>query len=86
MEQGLYSSDKYKKSKSSPQGKKLQNAIKIVVHLQAKANKFHATVPSSRKHINKYFHLVKVGHMDKSKPYNCQIVHKSHKMHQVQSI
>ncbi len=74
------------KEQIKPQGKKLQNAIEIVLHLQAKANKFHATAPSSRRHINKYFHLVKVGNMDMSKPYDCQIMQKSCRMYQMWSI
>jgi hypothetical protein len=41
------------KEQIKPQGKKLQNAIKIVMHLLVEANKFHATTPSSRRHINK---------------------------------
>jgi hypothetical protein len=53
MEQGFYSNEKYTENKSSPKGKKLQNAIKIVMHLLVEANKFHATTPSSRRHINK---------------------------------
>jgi hypothetical protein len=74
------------KEQIKPQGKKLQIAIKIVVHLQAKTNQFHATTPSSRRHINKDFHLVKLGDVDRSKPYDCQIMHKSCRMHQVLSI
>jgi hypothetical protein len=61
------------KEQIKPQGKKLQNAIEIVVQLQAKVNKFHAITPSSRRHINKYFHLVKVGDVDMSKPYDFKL-------------
>jgi len=74
------------KEQIKPQGKKLQNAREIAAHLQTKANKVHVIAPSSRVHINKYFHLVKVGDVDKSKPYDYQTMHKSCKMHQVRSI
>jgi hypothetical protein len=74
------------KEQIKPQGKKLQNATEIAAHLQAKANKFHAIAPLSIRHINKYFHLVKVGDVDMSKPYDYQTMHKSHGMHQVRSI
>lgn len=71
------------KEQIKPQGKKLQNAAKVVAHLQAEVNKFHVATPSTRKHINKYFHLVKMGDVDRLKPFNCQTIHKSWRMHQV---
>jgi hypothetical protein len=55
----------------------LQNVAEVVAHLQVEANTFHAATPSAQKHINKYFHLMKMGNVDRLKPYDCQIIRKS---------
>jgi hypothetical protein len=64
------------KEQIKPQGKKLQNVTKIVTHLQEKVNKLYATNRLARGH-NKYFHLVKVGDVDGSRPFDCQTMRKS---------
>lgn len=47
-----------------PRGQKIQNVAKIVAFLKAESNKYHVAHPRARCHVNKYFHLVKVGDVD----------------------
>jgi hypothetical protein len=44
---GVLLKRKVQKEQIKPQGKKLQNAVEVITHLQAKANKFHAIAPST---------------------------------------
>ncbi len=40
--------------------------------LKSKTNKYHATHPNVQQHINKFFHEVKVGDIDRSKNFECE--------------
>jgi len=53
-----------KKEQLKPRGQKIQNVAKIVAFLKAESNKYHVAHPRARCHVNKYFHLVKVGDVD----------------------
>jgi hypothetical protein len=58
----------------------------MVAYLKAKSNKFHVASSKVECHINKYFHEMKVGDVDRSSPFEFEIVHGSKTMHQVWSI
>jgi len=54
--------------------------------LKLEANKHHATHANARRQINKFFWNVKVGDVDRSKPFNCETIYGSHNMHQICSV
>lgn len=41
-----------------------QNAIEVVAHLRAKANKYDVVHPKVKQHINKFLYKMKVGDID----------------------
>ncbi len=43
--------------------KKFQNAIEVVAHLRAKANKYDVVHPKVKQHINKFLYKMKVGEL-----------------------
>ncbi len=51
--------------------------------LKFKANKYHVAHPNVRQHINKFFHELRVGDIDKSKNFECEIVKGSRAKHQI---
>jgi hypothetical protein len=53
----------------------------MVAYLKAKSNKYHVASSKVGQHINKYFHEMKVGDMDKSSPFEYEIMHGSKNMH-----
>jgi hypothetical protein len=52
----------------------LQNADEIVKFLTTKKNKYHVAHPTTHKNTNKLFWDVKVGEVDKSKPFNYETI------------
>jgi hypothetical protein len=54
--------------------------------LTTKNNKYHVAHPTTHKNINKLFWDVKVGEVDKSKPFNYETIRGNYNMHQIQSI
>jgi hypothetical protein len=53
-----------KKEQLKSRGQKIQNVVEVVAILEAKSNKYHVAHPKTMNHINKYFHLIKVGDVD----------------------
>lgn len=64
---------------------KIQNDVEVVAYIKVESNNYHV-FSKVRHHINEYFHEVKVGDVDRSKPFECEIVHGSQSVHQVRSI
>jgi hypothetical protein len=58
----------------------------MVAYLKVESNKYHDASSKVRRHINKYFHEVKVGDVDRSNPFESETMHGSRSMHQVYSI
>ncbi len=54
--------------------------------LKAKSNKYHIMHLRARCHVNKYFHLVKVGDVDRSKNFECETMKGILKLHQVRFV
>jgi len=74
------------KEQIKPTGLKIQNVAKMVAYLKAKSNKYHVASSKVKWHINKYFHEMKVEDVDKSSPFEFEIVHGSKSMHHIWSI
>jgi len=64
----------FRKEQIKPQGLKIQNVREVVNFLQTKANKFHAAKENAQIKVNKTLWEVKVGDVDKSKGFHCQII------------
>jgi hypothetical protein len=75
-----------RKENFKPMGREIQNVAKVVAFLIFEANKYHATYPNVRQHINKFFHEVKVGDIDKTRPWDCFTMKGNHSKHQVRSL
>jgi len=58
----------------------------MVAYLKVESNKYHATSSKVRQHISKYFHEMKVGDVDRSSPFEYEMMHGSKSMHRVWSI
>jgi hypothetical protein len=71
------------KEQIMPTRLKIQNVVEMVVYLKVKSNKYHAASSKVERHINKYFHEMKVGDVDRSSPFEFEIVLGSKNMHQV---
>jgi hypothetical protein len=54
-----------------------------VAFLKFEANKYHAAHPSAQQHINKFFHEVKVGDINRNKSFECEIMKSNKAKHQV---
>ncbi len=75
-----------KKEYIKPRGMKIQDVAKVMAYLKFEANKFHVAHPHAQQHINKFFYKVKVGDIDRSRTYECEIVMGNKVKHQVQSL
>jgi hypothetical protein len=62
---------------------KIQNVVEMVAYLKIESNKYHVASSKVKRHINKYFHEVKVGDVDRSDPFESETMHGSRSMHQV---
>ncbi len=71
------------KEQIKPIGLKIQNVAKMVAYLKIESKEYHATSSKVGQHINKYFHEMKVGDVDRSSPFEYEIVHGSKSMHWV---
>jgi hypothetical protein len=67
-------------------GRKIKNVANVVAYLQVESNKYHVASSNVKKHTNKFFHEVKVGDVNRSRPCECETMHGSRSMHQVWSI
>jgi hypothetical protein len=72
-----------RKEQIKPNVKQLQSAFDAVIFLREESTKQHATHPSARRTIHKYFWEVKKGDVDRSHLFECQIVRGTCKAHQV---
>jgi hypothetical protein len=63
-----------RKEQIKPTRRKIHNTFKVLAFLKFEANKYHATYPNVRHHINKFFHVVKVGDIHRTRPWDCSIV------------
>jgi hypothetical protein len=57
----------------------------MVTFLRVESNEHHDTYLGV-KHINKYFHQVKINNVNSFKPFDCEIMKGSQKLHYVLSI
>jgi len=74
------------KKQIKPRGKKIQNAAEVVAFLKSKAKVYHVAHPNARQHINKFFHEVDVGNIDRNKKFECETMKGSKAKHQVRSL
>ncbi len=51
--------------------------------MEIESNKYHVAHLKTKHHINKYFHLVKVGDVDWFKTFECETMKESQKLHQI---
>jgi hypothetical protein len=65
---------------------KIQNVAKVVAYLKFEANKFHVAHPHIQQRINKFFYEMRMGNIDRSRNYECEIIKGSIFKHQVQSL
>lgn len=72
-----------KKEQLKSRGQKIQNVVEVVAILEVESNKYHVAHPETMNHINKSFHLIKVGDVDQSKTFECETMKGSQKLHQV---
>jgi hypothetical protein len=72
-----------RKEQLKPKGQKIQNVTEFVAFLKVESNKYHVTHLRAKQHMNKYFHEVKVSDVNRSRPFDCEIVKGSRKLHQV---
>jgi hypothetical protein len=70
------------KKHAKPWGNKIQNAIEVVAYLKFEANKYHVAHLNALRHINNFFHEVKVGDIDR-RTYECETVKGSMAKHQL---
>jgi DNA-binding protein len=75
-----------RKEQIKTRGRKIQNVVDVVAYLKAESNKYHDASSKVRKHTNKFFHRIKAGNVNRSKPFECETIHGSQSMHQVKSI
>jgi hypothetical protein len=71
------------KKQIKPKGRKIQNVVEVVAFLKFEANKYHVAHLNVRQHINKFFHEVKVGDINRNKSFECETAKGSKAKHQV---
>jgi hypothetical protein len=71
------------KEKIKSMSRKIQNVVEVVAFLKSKANKYHVAHLNVGQHINKFFHEVKVGNIDRNKSFECETMKGSRVKHQV---
>jgi hypothetical protein len=54
--------------------------------MKSKANKYHATYPNVRQHINKFFREVMLGDVDRTRPWDCSTMKGIYSKHQMPSL
>lgn len=55
----------------------------MVTYVRLEASKYHVVHPKAKQHINKFYHEIKVGNIDRSRHLDCLIVKENHSKHQV---
>jgi hypothetical protein len=75
-----------KKEQIKPNGRKIQNAVEVLAFLKFEANKYHVMYPNVRQQVHKFFHEVKVGDVNRLRPWDCSTVKGSRSKHQVCSL
>jgi len=81
MVQEHYANGKSAKNRLKPDGLKLQNAHEVVLHLKAEAKEHQASHNNVRRIVNKFVWELKVGDINQSHHYNCNIINGSKGMH-----
>jgi hypothetical protein len=71
------------KEQLKPKGQKIQSVAEFVAFLKVESNNYHVTHLRAKQHMNKYFREVKVSDVDRSRPFDYEIVKGSQKLHQV---
>jgi hypothetical protein len=72
-----------KKKKLS--GRNFQNLVEVIAFLKFKAIKYPIVYPNVRQQINKFFHEITLGDVDRTRPWACSTMKGNYSKHQVHS-